>query len=66
MPRPAELENLNCRIETALRAFRAAWYGGQKPDVDEFCRSRPECGPELRARIENFLFVVRSIDNLSC
>ncbi len=48
-------------IETALREFRAAWYGGKNPDVEDFCRGRSECGPELRARIENFLFVVQSL-----
>lgn len=44
-------------MEALVEAFSEAWFSGSPPDVDEFCRSHPECGQELRRRIEIFLFV---------
>jgi len=63
--KPKESTNRQDLIETALREFREAWYCGQRLDVDEFCRDRTACGTELRARIDNFLFVVLSLDGLT-
>ena len=48
-------------LDSALAAFRKAWHSGERPDPDRFCQSHPECGPELRARIENFLFVAEGL-----
>lgn len=65
MSTEAEPERPENPVDAALREFRNAWYGGMNPDVQEFCRIRPECGLELRARIENFLFVVRSLKEIN-
>jgi len=48
-------------IEAARWEFSEAWYAGGNPDVDEFCRRHPECGPELREKIEDFLFVAQRL-----
>jgi eukaryotic-like serine/threonine-protein kinase len=45
-------------IKAAMAEFREAWVSGKQPDLEAFCQSHPECGPELRARIQNFLFTV--------
>jgi hypothetical protein len=48
-------------IEGALVAFQNAWLEGKRLDPDRFCLEHPECGGELRARINNFLFVQESL-----
>ncbi len=48
-------------IDRVLAEFRRAWYAGRNPDVKTFCRDHAACGPELRARIENFLVVARAL-----
>jgi eukaryotic-like serine/threonine-protein kinase len=45
-------------IKIAMAEFREAWVSGKQPDLEAFCQSHPECGPELRARIQNFIFTV--------
>ncbi len=42
-------------LEPVLGVFAAAWLEGKAPDPEDFCRSHPECGPELRAQIDAFL-----------
>jgi serine/threonine protein kinase len=42
-------------IAVALDEFASAWLQGAAPDPDEFCRRHPECGPELRRRLQDFL-----------
>jgi len=42
-------------IEAALDEFCEAWFVGERLDPNTFCQSHPECGPELRERIESFL-----------
>ncbi len=45
------------KLEKALGLFYEAWHAGMRPDPDAFCREHPEAGPELRAEIDNFLFM---------
>ncbi|MFO0981383.1 MAG: hypothetical protein U1E76_06440 [Planctomycetota bacterium] len=40
VPEPADDDP----IETALAEFAAAWYEGEKPDVDGFLQSHAHCG----------------------
>ncbi|MFH2000404.1 MAG: protein kinase, partial [Planctomycetota bacterium] len=44
-------------VERALFAFEEAWFSGTHPDPETFCLNHPECGPELCAAIQDFLFV---------
>lgn len=48
-------------IEAALAEFQEACFAGERPDIDEFCRHRLECGPKLRREIEDFLFVLEKL-----
>jgi len=43
------------RTAAVLDEFCEAWFAGDRPDPDAFCRDHPDCGPELRQRIESFL-----------
>ena len=44
-------------LEIVLGEFADAWMEGRKENPDDFCKSHPEYGPELRSRIEDFLIV---------
>jgi formylglycine-generating enzyme required for sulfatase activity len=44
-------------IEAAFAEFREGWLSGNRIEPDAFCKSRPDCGPELREMIDNFLLV---------
>jgi len=44
-------------VTAALAEFRDAWFSGQRLDPETFCRDFPECGPELRVKIDDFLYV---------
>jgi len=48
-------------LEAVLLEFSRAWHAGRGPDPDSFCRRHPECGPELRAAIDDFLFVAEKL-----
>ena len=48
------------RIESVLEEFCEGWFAGDRPDPDAFCQNHPECGAELRQRIESFLDAARS------
>lgn len=48
------------KINKALEEFRAAWFSGNRLDPGEFCRSHPECGPELQRKIDDFLYIASS------
>ncbi|MEW6744290.1 MAG: serine/threonine-protein kinase [Planctomycetota bacterium] len=43
-------------VEAAVAAFVVAWQAGKALDQDEFCQAHPECAPELKTRIDDFLF----------
>ena len=49
-------------LSRALLEFTAAWGRGEPPDPAAFCQAHPEAGPELRRRIDEFLFVARHMD----
>ena len=49
--------------EAALEAFREDWFSGKCKDPETFCKDHPECGPELRTRIEDFLFVATGLSD---
>ena len=44
-------------IKSAMAEFSKAWISGQNIDIDNFCKSHPECGPELREHVEDYLFI---------
>lgn len=44
-------------VESAYREFCQNYTSSERVDPDEFCRAHPECGPELRDKIEAFLWV---------
>ncbi len=48
-------------LKQAVDAFCEAWADGLHPDPEEFCREHAECGPELRERLERFLFVAKGL-----
>lgn len=48
-------------VEAARWEFSEAWHAGENPDVDAFCSRHPECGPELREKIQDFLFVAQRL-----
>lgn len=50
--RPGSTEN---NLDAILDEFCEAWFAGENPDPDRFCREHSRCGPELRQRIESFL-----------
>ncbi len=52
----------NSPEEEAFQEFWRLWTKGERPDPESFCRDHPEGGPGLRARIEEFLFVVRAME----
>ncbi len=50
------------RIEEAYDAFCEAWADGERPDLDAFCEEHAACGPALRPRLEEFLFVAEGLE----
>jgi len=48
-------------LRSALDEFYEIWLSGANVDPDRFCEAHPQCGPELRAEIEDFLFVAPGI-----
>lgn len=44
-------------VESAFDEFCEIWFSGERMDPAAFCQSHPECGPELRERIDSFLLV---------
>ncbi len=48
-------------LDTAIDEFAAAWVEGKAPDPEAFCRAHPDCGPELRLRIDRFLAGMRGL-----
>ncbi|MFH1999191.1 MAG: serine/threonine-protein kinase, partial [Planctomycetota bacterium] len=48
-------------IESALAEFTEAWFSGERPDVDSFCRLHPEAGEDLRREINGFLYVAENL-----
>ncbi|HKB16490.1 MAG TPA: serine/threonine protein kinase, partial [Planctomycetota bacterium] len=50
-----EAQERRAPIAAALDEYASAWLLGAAPEPDEFCRRHPECGPELRRRIQDFL-----------
>jgi formylglycine-generating enzyme required for sulfatase activity len=53
--------NKNDAVKAALIEYRAAWFAGEREEPAAFCRSHPECGPELRNRIDDFIYVAESL-----
>ncbi|MHC4943722.1 MAG: serine/threonine-protein kinase [Planctomycetota bacterium] len=49
------------RIAAALAKFEEAWFAGRPEDVEAFIAAHPDCGPGLRAEIEDFLFVAERL-----
>ncbi|MFH1998832.1 MAG: serine/threonine-protein kinase, partial [Planctomycetota bacterium] len=45
------------QIKRLVEEYSDAFLSGTRVDPDTFCAEHPECGPELRERIENFLIV---------
>ncbi len=58
-----ELPSRQSPIEVALGRFAAAWLEGKAPDPEQFCRAHPECGPDLRPRIDAFLATAGSAES---
>jgi serine/threonine protein kinase len=54
-------EESSTALEEAIEAFRQAWIQGRPRDLEEFCREHSRLEPELRRRLESFLFVVRGL-----
>jgi len=50
------------RIEDAYETFCEAWADGARPDLDAFCAEHSACGPGLRPRLEEFLFVAEGLE----
>jgi tetratricopeptide (TPR) repeat protein/tRNA A-37 threonylcarbamoyl transferase component Bud32 len=50
-------------LESALDAYCEAWFAGNPPDPDQFCRDHSECGPELREKIAGFAFVAEGFSD---
>jgi serine/threonine protein kinase len=48
-------------LERALSEFENAWFAGERPDPESFCRRFPDFADRLRAQIENFLLVVQGL-----
>ena len=44
-------------LDAALAKFREQWLRGQAPEIDAYCRAHAELGPELRRRLDEFLYV---------
>jgi len=52
-------------VEAALDEFSAAWVNGRNPDPARFCARYAKHAPELRKRIDDFLFVVEGLGSRS-
>ena len=65
MPNPDATGTPGDRIEAALEEFRRAWLDGERPDPEEFCRSRPECGAQLADRIRAFIYVAEGLGEMA-
>jgi len=63
-PQPATPLEGSDRLDACVDEFGAAWYAGDRIEPEEFCRRNPECGPELRNRIEEFLFVAEGLGTI--
>jgi hypothetical protein len=48
-------------IESTLFEFGEAWFSGERPDPEAFCKKHPEYGPELQSEIEDFLYVAERL-----
>jgi len=48
-------------LEKAIAEYREAWADGERLDPGAFCREHPECGVELRGRLDRFLFVAEGL-----
>ena len=48
-------------IEAALARFHEAWISGEYPDPEEFCLKHPECGPGLRAEIDDLFYILSGL-----
>jgi serine/threonine protein kinase/formylglycine-generating enzyme required for sulfatase activity/tetratricopeptide (TPR) repeat protein len=48
-------------MEAALAGFHKAWISGERPELDEYCRNHPECGPGLRAEIEDLIYILAGL-----
>lgn len=51
--------------EAALEEFRHRWDEGEALDPELFCRRFPGCGPLLRERIGDFLFVAEGLRGIA-
>ncbi|MBI4881286.1 MAG: protein kinase [Planctomycetes bacterium] len=49
------------RVERALEVFQEARLSEACPDVERFCAEHADCGPELRERIDAFLYVAQGL-----
>jgi len=49
------------RLEEVYNTFCEAWADGERPDLDDYCRDRPDLDPELRQNLEEFLFVAEGL-----
>ncbi|MHC4946593.1 MAG: serine/threonine protein kinase, partial [Planctomycetota bacterium] len=51
-------------LEAAMFEFREAYISGTPPDPDEFCKNHPECGPDLRRAIDDFLAMMAGLQKV--
>lgn len=51
-------------VDAAFTEFREAWNDGKRLDPDTFLSEHPECGDELRNRIERFTYVAEGLSSL--
>ncbi|MFH1998333.1 MAG: protein kinase [Planctomycetota bacterium] len=49
------------RLADARLIFREAWFAGNPPDLDSFCQRHAECGPKLREKLEDFIYVMNNL-----
>ncbi|MFH1999464.1 MAG: protein kinase [Planctomycetota bacterium] len=62
-PSPDKSTEKEESIEKALAEFSLAWCSDERLDPELFCKAHAGCGPELRERINDFLFVAEGINH---
>jgi eukaryotic-like serine/threonine-protein kinase len=53
-------------VEAALGEFCSEWTEGAETDADAFCCRHPDLLPELRQRIDEFIFAAEGLRSLGC
>ena len=64
MTRNDGVEEAHDPIEAAFTEFREAWNDGKRLDPETFISTHPECGDELRKRIDRYIYVAEGLRSL--